>query len=300
MDRSDIPSLDDLRAFEATARLGSVRQAADSLSLTHGAISRRITKLANDIGVPLFEKNGRGLRLTPAGETLNLTLSRFFGELAATVQSLRATSAGKTALVLSCEPSVAMRWLIPRLSGFQMAHPNIAVHLSVGGGLVDFRRNQVDLAIRRLDFTMPETWNVRPLFAESVGPVMRPELVPQFDGGDYLALGSKTRPDAWAQWLKTHPTAHRPTEIRYYDNHALILEAASAGLGVALSPLVLAVDDVARGSLAAPSGFDPDGSQYGVIWLGSSQLQGVELELVGWLQALFSGLAPQSRPIKSS
>ena len=149
MDRSDIPSLDDLRAFEATARLGSVRLAADSLALTHGAVSRRITKLANDIGVRLFEKNGRGLRLTPAGETLNLTLSRFFGELAATVQSLRATSAGKTALVLSCEPSVAMRWLIPRLGGFQAAHPNIALHLSVGGGLVDFRKNHVDLAIRR-------------------------------------------------------------------------------------------------------------------------------------------------------
>ena len=72
MDRSDIPSLDDLRAFEATARLGSVRLAADSLALTHGAVSRRITKLANDIGVRLFEKNGRGLRLTSAGETLNL------------------------------------------------------------------------------------------------------------------------------------------------------------------------------------------------------------------------------------
>jgi len=63
------------------------------------------------------------------------------------VQSLRASSTGKTALVLSCEPSVAMRWLIPRLGRFQAAHPNITLHLSVGGGLVDFRRNQVDFAI---------------------------------------------------------------------------------------------------------------------------------------------------------
>ncbi|WP_422396183.1 helix-turn-helix domain-containing protein [Pseudomonas trivialis] len=60
MDHSDIPSLDDLRAFEATARLGSVRRAADSLALTHGAVSRRITKLADDIGVKLFERSGRG------------------------------------------------------------------------------------------------------------------------------------------------------------------------------------------------------------------------------------------------
>ncbi|SDY31373.1 hypothetical protein SAMN05518854_101763 [Variovorax sp. YR266] len=82
-------------------------------------------------------------------------------------------------------------------------HPNSAFLLSVGGGLVDFRKNQVDLAIRRLDFAVPETWNVQPLSLERVGPVMRPELMPSLEHGDYLALGSKTRPDAWAQWLKT-------------------------------------------------------------------------------------------------
>jgi DNA-binding transcriptional LysR family regulator len=290
MDRSEIPSLDDLRAFEATARLGSVRLAADSLALTHGAVSRRITKLADDIGVRLFEKSGRGLRLTPAGETLNLTVSRFFGELAATVQSLRTANAERSTLVLSCEPSVAMRWLIPRLGSFQAAHPDIALHLSVGGGPVDFRRDRVNLAIRRLDFAVPEAWNVRRLFPEKVGPVMQPELVPAFKRGGYIALGSKTRPDAWAQWLKAHPSAKRPAEIRYYDHHSLIVEAASAGLGVALSPLVLAIDDVERGRLAAPVGFDPDGSQYGLIWLGSSELQGVEFELAEWLEAQFSRL----------
>jgi len=162
----------------------------------------------------------------------------------------------------------------------------------VGGGLVDFRKNHVDLAIRRLDFAVPETWNVRTLFPEKVGPVMRPEWVPRFERGDYLALGSKTRPDAWAHWLKTHPSARRPTDIRYYDHHSLIVEAASAGLGVALSPLVLAIDDVERGSLAAPAGFDPDGSHYGLIWLGAGELQGVELELAEWLLAQFGSLGP--------
>ncbi len=290
MDRSEIPSLDDLRAFEATARLGSVRLAADSLALTHGAVSRRINKLADDIGVQLFERNGRGLRLTPAGETLNLTLSRFFGELTTTVQSLRATSIEKTALVLSCEPSVAVRWLIPRLAEFQLAHPNIALHLSVGGGLVNFRKNHVHLAIRRLDFTVPTAWNVRHLFPERVGPVMKRELISSFEQGDFLALGSKTRPDAWAQWLKSHPSASRPTEIRYYDHHSLIVEAAAAGLGVALSPLVLAVDDVERGALLAPLGFDPDGSQYGLLWTGPSELRGAELDLAEWLTTQFGQL----------
>lgn len=122
------------------------------------------------------------------------------------------------------------------------------------------------------------------------GPLLKPELVPAFERSDYLALGSKTRPDAWAQWLKAHPAARRPTDIRYYDNHSLIVVAALAGLGVALSPLVLAVDDVERGRLAAPAGFDPDGSQYGLIWLGPSELQGAEFELAEWLEAQFRRL----------
>lgn len=295
MNRSDIPSLDDLRAFEATARLGSVRLAADSLALTHGAISRRINKLAEDIGVPLFEKSGRGLRLTPAGETLNLTLGRFFGELEATVQSLRAMHSEQSALVLSCEPSVAMRWLIPRLGNFQLQHPDIALHLAVGGGLVDFHKDRVNLAIRRLDFARPESWRVLRLFPEQVGPVMQADQVSMFEQGNYLALGSKTRPEAWAQWLKKHPSVPRPSEIRYYDHHSLIIEAAVAGLGVALSPYILAIDDVQRGRLLAPAGFKPDGSHYGLIWLGPDELNGAELKLAEWLRAELSGFGAAQR-----
>lgn len=284
MKRSDIPSLDDLRAFETTARLGSVRLAADSLALTHGAVSRRITKLSEDLGFKLFEKSGRGLRLTPAGETLNLTLGRFFNELAATIESLRAANAQQNALVLSCEPSVAMRWLIPRLAGFQGNHPDIALHLSVGGGPVDFRRDRIDLAIRRLDFVLPEAWHVQRLFAEKMGPVMSPQLAPAFKAGDYIALGSKTRPDAWVQWLSAHPSFKRPTDIRYFDHHFLMVEAASAGLGVALSPLVSATDDIDRERLIAPTGFDLDGSHYGFIWVGERELSGKMRDLAQWLQ----------------
>lgn len=284
MKRADIPSLDDLRAFEATARLGSVRLAADSLAITHGAVSRRNTKLADDLGFRLFEKSGRGLRLTPAGETLNLTLSRFFSELAATLESLRASNALQSTLVLSCEPSVAMRWLIPRLGNFQENHADIALHLSVGGGPVEFSRDRIDLAIRRLDFPIPESWNVQRLFAEKVGPVMSPQIASAFEHGDYIALGSKTRPDAWAYWLAAHPSVRRPNEIRYYDHHSLIVEAACAGLGVALSPLVLATDDLQRERLIAPVGFDADGSHYGLIWTDEKELAGARLELSRWIQ----------------
>ena len=149
---------------------------------------------------------------------------------------------------------------------------------------MDFRKNQVDLAIRRLDFAVPGTWNVRTLFPEKVGPVMRPELVSRFEHGDYLALGSKTRPDAWAQWLSAHPLIPPPMDVRFHDHHFLSVEAASAGLGVALSPLVLAIDDVERVRLLAPAGFDVDGSHYGLIQAGERELgQGARL-LAEWLR----------------
>ncbi len=284
MRRADIPSLDDFRAFESTARLGSVRLAADNLALTHGAVSRRITKLSEDLGFKLFEKRGRGLRLTPAGETLNLTLGRFFHELSATIEGLRTANTERNALVLSCEPSVAMRWLIPRLASFQGAHPDIAVHLSVGGGPVQFQRDRIDLAIRRLDFALPRAWHVQQLFAEKMGPVMSPRLASGFAAGGYIALGSKTRAEAWSHWLSQHPTFPRPAEIRYYDHHFLVVEAAAAGLGVALSPLVLATDDIDRDRLVAPAGFDSDGSHYGLIWLGETALSARAANLAQWLE----------------
>lgn len=283
MRRSEIPSLDDLRAFEATARFGSVRMAAESLALTHGAVSRRITKLSKDLGFELFEKSGRGLRLTAAGETLNLTLDRFFKELATTVEGLRAAKAQRNALVLSCEPSVAMRWLIPRLAGFQSTHPDIALHLSVGGGPVDFRRDGIDLAVRRLDFALPETWHIQRLFPEKVGPVMTRQVVPKFTAGEYIGLGSRTRPDAWSKWLSLNPHVRRPLEIRFYDHHFLMIEAANAGLGVAISPLVLATDDLRRERLVATSGFEPDGSYYGLTWVGEAELTGKAKDLGEWL-----------------
>lgn len=294
MKRSDISSLDDLRAFEAVARVGSVRLAADELALTHSAVSRRITKLSEELGFRLFERSGRGLRLTPAGEALKLTTSRFFAELTATVESLRAVEVRQNTLVLSCEPSVAMRWLIPRLGHFQAAYPGVALHLSVGGGLVQFDRDRIDLAIRRLDFALPAAWHVRRLFEERVGPVMTAQLVHAFERGHYIALGSKTRPDAWSRWLSAHPAIPPPAEVRFYDHHSLIVEAASAELGVALSPFILAIDDIKRGRLVAPAGFDADGTHYGLIWAGDAELSGSTLDLAGWLShefALLTGTA---------
>jgi len=264
MKRSDIPFLDDLRAFEIVARLGSVRAAAAELALTHGAVSRRVSKLSADLSLRLLEANGRGVRVTADGEKLAAAAGKAFRLITDALAEIRSDST-PTPIILSCERSLAMRWLIPRLSGFQDRYPDVEVHLSTGGGALDFARDRVTLAIRRLDFPVDPDWSISTLMPERVGPVMLPSLRKRFESGDYVALGSRTRPSAWGAWLDEHKGAPRPRTTRLLDHHFLMAEAALGGLGVALAPQAIVADDVAKGRLAAPLGFDRDGTGYGLI-----------------------------------
>ena len=288
MKRSDIPVLDDLRAFEAVARLGSVRAAADELALTHGAVSRRVSKLARECGLTLLEPAGRGLRLTSAGEKLAAATGQSFEILTECLRELR-QDRQPAPLALSCERSIAMRWLIPRLGDFYDSHPGLDLHLSVGGGAFDFTRDRLTMAIRRLDFPIDPGWEVLPLCREETGPVMQPGMVADFTAGRFPALASRTRPDAWAEWTAGHPELPVPTEFRWFDHHFLMVEAAASGLGVAICPRLLAADDLARGRLDAPLGFCADGSEYGLILPAPPEEDGA-LRLVKWLQGLFAVL----------
>ena len=241
------------------ARLGSVRAAATELALTHGAVSRRVSKLAHDLKFQLLEPDGRGVRPTRDGLRLAEAATDAMQGIAAALAEIRSSS-GVQPIVLSCERSLAMRWLIPRLSDFQDRHPGIDVHLSIGGSALDFARDRVTLAIRRLDFPLDPDWTVTILAQETVGPVMRPDRAQRFASGDYLALGARTRPEAWKNWLASRSDMPTPRDIRLYDHHFMMLEAAANGLGVALSPYIIATDDLATGRLAAPVGFDADGT----------------------------------------
>ena len=279
MKRSDIPSLDDLRAFEAVVRFGSVRAAADELALTHGAISRRVAKLTTDVGFRLMEPAGRGVRPTLAGEKLADSTSIALKEIGGAVQEIRAGFV-KPPIILSCERSLAMRWLIPRLSEFQDMHPGIEVQLSTGGGPLDFMRDRVTLAIRRLDFPIDPEWTVIKFMAERVGPVMLPSMRDQFIAGDYVAIGTKTRPLAWQVWLKSQADAPRPRATQLLDHHFLMVEAALGGLGVALAPRAIVAGDA---RLEAPLGFEPDGTDYGLIYPSQMVMSDDVKSLINWL-----------------
>ena len=255
-----LPPLNTLRVFEAAARHASFVRAAQELHVTHGAVSRQIRQLEASLGVALFERRNRAVFLTPAGEQLRSAAADAFSILTDSIDRIarRATS---SALVVSCEPTLAMRWLIPRLSRFQARHPAIQVHLFTAGGPIDFARTGVDVALRRNDFAWPEYVCAEAICEEWIGPVH----APQADAAARRRLlHTATRPDAWQTWRRVSDTQRsrgRAPEARF-EHFYLSLQAAMAGQGTAIASKLMVGDDLTDGRLVAPEGFRRDGSAY--------------------------------------
>jgi len=235
-------------------------RAAQELHVTHGAVSRQIRQLEEALGVPLFERRNRAVFLTPAGEQLRGTTADAFAMLTDAFDRI-ARRATPSALVVSCEPTLAMRWLIPRLSRFQARHPAIQVHLFAAGGPIDFSRTGVDVALRRNDFAWPAHVYAEQVCEEWIGPVHAP-------GADAAVrrrlLHTATRPDAWQTWWRVSGVSRprgRSQEARY-EHFYLSLQAALAGQGTAIASRLMVGDDLADGRLVAPDGFVRDGSAY--------------------------------------
>jgi DNA-binding transcriptional LysR family regulator len=186
-----------------------------------------------------------------------------------------------------------MRWLIPRWPDFQARHPGINVHLVAGGGPFSFGHG-IDLAIRRDDFAWPDTVHATPLFAEKIGPVCRPDKVAAwFTPKKNTALRSaaprlhtRTRPNAWQTWADIAGQSLPKAAEQSFEHFYFSLQAAVAGLGVAVGPLHLVRDDVDNGVLAAPMGFIEDGSHYCLLSptpLAKGTPQG---DLLDWLKSM--------------
>src|SRR4029453_681689 len=136
-------SLNALRAFEATARKRSFSAAAEELSVPHGAGSRDVRMLEDTLGLPLLTRNAHGTEPTAEGQRLAEGLSRGFQLIQASVELLKPGP-----LTLSCSDSIMMYWLLPRLSRFQEANPDVELRFNMGYGPVDFVRDNISVAIR--------------------------------------------------------------------------------------------------------------------------------------------------------
>lgn len=258
-----LPPLNALRAFEAAARLESVTRAANELHVTHGAVSRQVKALEAELGQALFVREGRGLALTPAGLRLRDAAGTAFQQLEESWLDLR-RAAAPSALVLGCHGSVLARWVIPRLSRLSRELPDLKLHLVAHEGDFDARLSGLDAALMLAEPPLPAGWRVRELAVERIGPVVSPRYAgfeslskqpPAALLGEAL-LHTSSRPQAWPAWAAGNGLDAEGLSLGAGFEHLYyLLEAAVAGLGVAIAPQPLVSEDLESGRLVAPWGF---------------------------------------------
>ncbi|MBA1204456.1 LysR family transcriptional regulator [Pseudomonas capeferrum] len=257
-----LPALTSFHFFTVAAQTESFVQAARLLHVTHGAVSRQVRLLEEAIGVELFERRNRAIFLNDAGRLLYNVTRPFFEQLEGTVYRLQ-REAREEVLVVSCEPTIAMKWLILRLPDFQAAHPNLQLQLLAAGGPIDFARSGADVAVRRDDFHWDKSIHSETICEEWIGPVCTPTLRPEGQRLDGLRLlRSKTRPLAWDNWMRLVDVAAPEATWLEYEHFYLCIQAAAAGLGVSMASLLMVQDELESGQLVAPFGFRRDGSRY--------------------------------------
>ncbi|MBW5808742.1 transcriptional regulator GcvA [Burkholderia sp. COPS] len=252
-----LPPLNSLRAFEAAARHGSFTLAADELCVTHGAISRHVQQLEAWLGRPLFERHNRRVELTDAGRAYLAEVGASFDRIAlATAQHFG--HAQQRVLRVSAPATFSLRWLVPKLSSFQVAHPAIEVRLSTSNEPIDKLRDKVDLIVRggpqAIDGYVAEEF-----LSEVRLPVCAPKLLegrPLHTAADlagFTLLHAATYPGMWPEWLAAagHPNL-APRHSLTLEHFYLTLQGALDGLGVAMGPIALVADDIAEGRLVQP------------------------------------------------
>lgn len=254
--RRFIPSFTSLMAFEATARHLSFSQAAKELALSQGAISKHVRQLEDLLGVVLLERTRRQVMLTDEGSTYLKEVRDLISRLEHSTHSMLASGGSSEILNLAVLPSFATKWLIPRLAGFQIGRRRITVNLATRLVPFAFDYERFDSAIHYGSPHWPGTVATH-LFAENIVAVASPLYCREMalreprDIERATLLQQATRPSLWIDWLDSLGISIRhPYTGPMIDQFTMSLEAAAAGLGVALVPEFLVADDLASGRLS--------------------------------------------------
>lgn len=266
---SDLPPMNALRCFEAVARLGSVTRAADELHVTHSAVSQQLRQLEALLGLALFEREGRGLRLAENGRLYALQVREALHGIGDATRALRVRPrAGE--LVVALLPSFGQQWLLPRLPRYLAAHPGRRVRLQASLDLQDLRQAGAQLAIRMgqgpWDGLVQEQ-----LFSDQLVMVASPGL----NGGalprtpaEVLRCPRIRSAESWAPWCQLAGLPEPSPEGGLWINDSnLSLQAVRLGMGVALERLSLVEGLLRRGELVALTGIRaPYAYPYWLVW----------------------------------
>lgn len=256
-----LPPLTALRAFDAAARHMSFAKAADELSVTPAALSFQIKSLEDHLGHPLFRRLNRAVELTEAGRTLALGAADGFQTL---IDAWRATRRlfDNATLTVTAGPAFTAKWLAPRLYEFASAHPEIELRFIASLRIMDFARDEIDVAIR---FGTREEDNLYtlPLSEEWVTPVMTPELAERYPTPTSLmdaplifddSIDFLTPPADWPAWFRAMDIDFAPAHGPRFSQSDHAVDAALAGVGVTLGRRALVVKGIYEGRLIAPYG----------------------------------------------
>ncbi|MEO8673589.1 MAG: transcriptional regulator GcvA [Tahibacter sp.] len=253
-----LPALRTLRIFECAARHLNWTRAAAELHLTHGAVSLQIKALEDELELKLFERDGKRVWLTDAGQQLAIGVREALDQLAATVTRVRERSAGHV-LSLSVLPSFAAAWLVVRLGGFLARHPDIELNLQSSTNLADFRNDGIDVAIRWGNGPWPGL-RCDKLLDDELFPVLSTQLAPhglktpeQLLELPLVRIKQQSRLNDWVRWFAA--AGIRITEPRrgpIFDDTELAVRAAAQGQGVVLARSSLVAARLASGELIAP------------------------------------------------
>lgn len=249
------PPLNAIRAFEAAGRLASISAAAQELHVTPAAVSHQVKALETFVKMPLFKRGHRTITLTQAGAQYLEEVSRHLAGIRKSTAAIIETR-GRRTLRIQAHATIAMRWLIPRLSSFHATHPEIAVNLTTSLQTLSFDDAQFDCAIK-LGHGEWRGSEAHRLVRNELTPVCRPELArrrahlvsPRGLAKETL-LHSLARPDDWAHWLEAlHVTTVDPYGGLKYDSSVLAYQAAIEGQGIAIAQRALVDSDVTAGRL---------------------------------------------------
>jgi len=244
------PNLNLLRTFDAAARHLNFRIAAEELNVTQGAVAQQVRRLEADLGFQLFYRKARGLALTPVGRNYHSPVHRALTIINEATQGLKPMS---TRVTVSVTPSLASKWLVPRLAGFAHLYPDIELRTVATEELANFETDGVDLSIRQ----------GRPPFGEGLrNKLLAPLNLCAVSSPGYADTAGRVRKvedfaahrlvqDSHNHWsaLFERSGLALPPRVLQFNQTALAMDAAANGQGVALAPRLLVVSDLAQGKL---------------------------------------------------
>lgn len=299
-----LPPLDCLLFFEAAARCGSFRCAAEEMRVTAPAVAQRIRTLEDHLGCELFARSRRSVRLNARGRTYHAEVERLLAGIHGATERHRAGPNDAFVRVVSAA-SVAERWLMPRLRAFKAAHPGTTVELETNHGAIDPRRRDFDVWI---EYALP-AGGPHPdgaceelLFEESLLPVCSPALLERMgrpgapdDLGEWPLVNELGRESDWTHWFARQGAA--PAKLTYawgFRLHGMVVEAAVAGMGAALGHSALVARELRAGELVPVFESGITAPARCCLFTTPVSRQKREVEVFrGWLQDASAGCADE-------